>query len=197
MNDETTPEASLSESIERLATPETGMEPVSEPPEHVTEERVAYRNFGGGTSYVGLHEAMRLTGASKSTITRYSTKGKLSFETTEDGRRTYQVVELERVFGKLKAPQPLRNSSQDVHENGLQLEGEGLEPDLEVALLQAEVRRLTEINELLAQNAQEAKQTAAQWQQQAERATLMLTHRPEETPTAEPSKGFWKRIFGS
>lgn len=48
---------------------------------------------------VGVQRATELTGKSKSTIQRAMKNGKLSFDTSDAGRRLIDVSELERVFG--------------------------------------------------------------------------------------------------
>ncbi|MBV9470575.1 MAG: hypothetical protein JOZ57_15150 [Abitibacteriaceae bacterium] len=164
-------------------------EPVQEMPTipAYTNENIA------APAKVGLNEAARLTGASKTTILKYAEESKLSFELNPQGKKVYQVAELERVFGRLKTPTSSEEGQQD-HSEPPEIPPQTA---LEMALLKAEVRRLEDQNHLLAKNAED-------WQQQAERLTLMLTHRPEPEPvpapttqsTPEPPKGFLQRLFG-
>ncbi len=55
---------------------------------------------------VGAQRAAVLTGKSKSTVQRAMNSGKLSFELDQNGRRTIDVSELERVFGIKQKEQP-------------------------------------------------------------------------------------------
>lgn len=61
---------------------------------------------------VGAQRAAVLTGKSKSTVQRAMNSGKLSFELDQNGRRTIDVSELERVFGIKKAEQPAEKETQ-------------------------------------------------------------------------------------
>ena len=49
--------------------------------------------------------AARAAGVHRSTLDRYCKSGKLSFETDEDGNRSFDTSELIRVFGELRDPE--------------------------------------------------------------------------------------------
>ena len=51
---------------------------------------------------VGLNQAARLTGKDASTITRACHTGCLSFAKDENGSWTFEIAELERVYGPLR-----------------------------------------------------------------------------------------------
>ncbi len=158
-------------------------------------------------AFLGLNEAVRLSGVSKPTFLKYVGKGRISPTLNEQGRKVYQVVDIQRVFPNgATATSQLKGKI----DPSLQEETEGLTA-LEAALLKAENERLREKLDaeqekarLLVQIADDAKQNAEKWQQQAERATLMLTHRPEATPVAaqeqpaqpEPKRGLLAALFG-
>lgn len=141
--------------------------------------------FNHGTGKVTFVQALKLITASRATLSRYTNDGKLSFETDENGHKIYQVAELERVFGKLKAPE----TDEEVSENEPSNHEEPAKPDhetvLKLALLEQENQFLRERLEAEAEKAKREAQNAADWKLQAERVTLMLTHRPEPTPIPE------------
>jgi hypothetical protein len=160
--------------------------------------------IGATGAYVGLNEGVRLSGVSKPTFLKYVEKGRFSPIINEQGRKVYQVVDIQRVF-----PAGTKATSQQEGQIDLSLHGEtGGLTAIQAALLKAENERLKEKLEaeqdkarLLVQIADDAKQNAEDWKLQAERATLMLTHRPEVTataeakPTAPAPKKRW-RLFG-
>jgi hypothetical protein len=177
------------------------------------------QNTGATGAYLGLNDAVRLSGVSKPTFLKYVGRGKLSPILNEQGRKLYQVVDIQRVF-----PSGGKATSQVKREvdPSLLANSEGLTA-VDLALLKAENQRLREKLEaeqekarLLVQIADDAKQNAEDWKQQAERVALMLTHRPELVPTPEPEpptpaqpqttpqsqtapepkKGFFGRLFG-
>jgi len=148
---------------------------------------------------VGLNEAARLTGASKTTILKYAEEGKLSFEFNGAQKKVYQVAELQRVFGELK----VQNGAAKEQQDQIEPQEQDTETALKVALLEEKLRHAEELSQLFKQQAERAEREAEKWQQQAERATLMLTHRPEPTPTPEaqtapqePERKSRFRIFG-
>lgn len=137
---------------------------------------------------VGLNEAARLTGASKTTIIKYAEEGKVSFEFNGAGKKVYQVAELQRVFGDLKVPPSSALEQQD--------QIEPVETALKMAVLEEKLRHAEELSGLYMKQAEEAKQNAERWQIQAERATLMLTHRPEPAAAPEPATHPKKKFLG-
>jgi hypothetical protein len=139
-------------------------------------ETYTYRR---GTAFVPLKVALHLTQSSKATFHRYTKSGKLGFETNDDGEKIYQIPELERVFGKLAPMEPEETVSKAEEKNQLEPPPQGDNTALEVAILREKLRHAEEIAHLYQQQAEK-------WQQQAERATLMLSHRPEPMSAAEP-----------
>lgn len=53
---------------------------------------------------VGINEASRLTGKNKATIAQANKAGKLAAVVDDNGRKRYDVSELERVYGTLRSP---------------------------------------------------------------------------------------------
>lgn len=160
--------------------------------------------YRGGTAFVGFTQALKLTGTSRATLHRYTQSGKLSYETNEDGNKIYQVIELERVFGRLKTPETENEVSGEGQRNQLETAGEDYETSLKFAQLEAEKRQLeTELaaerekSRLLEKMAEREREEAEKWHKQADRLSLMLpspTAQPEPAP--EKSGGFFKRLFG-
>lgn len=183
-------------------------EPVNPlPAENTGDLPTLTENKSGATgAFLGLNEAVRLSGVSKPTFLKYVEKGRISAILNEQGRKVYQVVDVQRVFPNGATATSQGNGKVDPSLHG---KIDGLTA-VEATLLKAENERLKEKLEaeqdkgrLLVQIADDAKQNAEKWQQQAERATLMLTHRTEpaaataplqQHPQPEP-RGFFGRLF--
>lgn len=176
---------------------------------------VTTEKLGATGAYVGFNEAVRLSGVSKPTFSKYIEKGKLSPILNEKGRKVYQVVDIQRVFpegGKATGEEKNKvNPSLPVNRGGdtttelIKLQGEK-------AVLEAQLAAERDKSKLLAEIAAKAEHNADNWRIQAERAALMFTPKaetakPETTPqsfidaesqplTPEPKKGFLSRIFG-
>ena len=196
-------ENSILEPKETNENSDLGVEPVPELEEAVSVKRVENYTYRGGTAFVGFTQALKLTGTSRATLHRYTQNGKLSFETDEDGHKIYQVIELERVFGKLKSPETEKPVSNEDERNQLETPDQDPETVLEMALLKAENERLRDKLEAEQQKAQLLAQSADDWKEQCQRMTLMLTHRPEPATAPEPTtapqrRGLLRRIlFGN
>lgn len=116
---------------------------------------------------VGLIEAARITGKDPSTITRAVNNGKLSASQDGDGKRVFNVAELERVFGPLKVNGEAAHGAPalpgtDTHR--LELEA----AEREKALLKEHIR-------LLEAQIEDLKADRAKWQEQAGSITRLLT----------------------
>jgi DNA-binding transcriptional MerR regulator len=215
MNDENQPETSQEATEKPTENNDLSVKPSVEPQEVVSEtEEISSKKptenytYRGGTAFVGFTQALKLTGTSRATLHRYTQNGKLSYETDEDGHKIYQVIELERVFGKLKSPETEEAVSNEGQRNQLETADQDHETTLKVAQLEAEKHQLEiqlaaerEKSRLLEQIADREKEEAEKWHRQAERLSLMLpapatTTAPEPTPEPEKSKGFLRRIFG-
>ena len=170
---------------------EIGVEPVVELQDKVSMKPIENYSYRGGTALVGFTQALKLTGTSRATLHRYTQNGKISFETNADGHKIYQVVELERVFGKLKTEEPEKESSKEQERNQTETVKPDHETTLKIALLEQENRFLKEQNENLQQNTEDLR-----------RAMLMLTHKPKPQAVSQPMqptpppKGFLARLFG-
>ena len=167
-----------------LVDEETNAETAAEVSKKPRESHV----FNHGTGKVTFVQALKLITASRATLSRYTRDGKISFETDANGNKLYQAVELERVFGKLLAP--------ETGETVSEVEGEDHEepqqPDHETALRLA---LLEQENGFLRERAQRAEDEAESWKQQAERATLILTDQRAQ-PATTPKRGIFGAIFG-
>lgn len=126
---------------------------------------------------VGLIEAARITGKDPSTITRAVNNGKLSASQDADGKRVFDVAELERVFGPLKVNGEAAHGAPalpgtDTHR--LELEA----AEREKALLKEHIR-------LLEAQIEDLKADRAKWQEQAGQITRLLT---DERSAAEKAQ---------
>lgn len=126
---------------------------------------------------VGLIEAARITGKDPSTITRAVNNGKLSASQDGDGKRVFDVAELERVFGPLKVNGETTHGAPalpgtDTHR--LELEAS----EREKALLKEHIR-------LLEAQIEDLKADRAKWQEQAGSITRLLTDERSATEKAQ------------
>ncbi len=126
---------------------------------------------------VGLIEAARITGKDPSTITRAVNNGKLSASQDADGKRVFDVAELERVFGPLKV-------------NGEAAHGAPALPGtdthrLELEAAEREKLLLKEHIRLLEAQIEDLKADRAKWQEQAGQITRLLT---DERSAAEKAQ---------
>ena len=175
-----------------LVNEETASETDANSPKKPRESRV----FNHGTGHVTFVQALKLITASRSTLARYANEGKLSFETDPKGNKLFQVTELERVFGKLKSPETDETSPADDEKDQLAPQEQDTETAVKMALLEQEIQFLREKAERAEQMAQDAKISADQWRQQAERATLILTDQRSQPEPQQPKRGILGAIFG-
>lgn len=139
-----------------------------------------------GLQVLTLGQAARLTGTSKTTLTRAIRAGRLSATRRDDGGYEIDPAELCRVYTVTPAtPETVTATGGEVHQATPASDPIVTPCDSEVtarlAALDAEVKGL---RELLA----EVKGSRDDWKAQAERATLALT---DQRP---PS--VWRRLFG-
>jgi excisionase family DNA binding protein len=137
---------------------------------------------------ITLGQAARLTGTSKTTITRAIKAGRLSATRRDDGGYEIDVAELERVY-EIKPVTPATGDAKGdvVHHAtpGAAAPATPTTPDVEmiarVAAMEAELRGLKDM-------VSELRQARDGWQAQAERVTLAL-------PSPE-RHSWWKRLAG-
>lgn len=173
------PETITADTGKPLEISDLSVEPTLEPDETVSKKPRESNVYNHGTGYVTFVQALKLITASRATLSRYTNDGKIPFDTDERGRNIYQVVDLERVFGKLKSPDTDETVSEEEGGEQEKPEQPNHETALKLALLEQENRFLKEQNAELRDNAED-------WKQQAERAMLMLTHRPEPATAVQP-----------
>jgi excisionase family DNA binding protein len=140
-----------------------------------------------GYTMLTLGQAARLTGTSKTTLTRAIKAGRLSAARQEDGSYRIDPAELHRVYEvKPETPATVTATGDVVHRTTPTGEGDATPetPDVtaRMASLDAEVKGL---RELLA----EVKESRDQWRQQAERLALTGPATPARRP-------WWKRLAG-
>lgn len=139
-----------------------------------------------GLQVLTLGQAAKLTGTSKTTLTRAIRAGRLSATRRDDGGYHIDPAELCRVYTVTPAtPETGAATGDVVHRATGESDPTATPRDSEVtarlAALDAEVKGL---RELLA----EVKGSRDSWQAQAERATLALTDQRAVT--------WWRRLFG-
>lgn len=124
---------------------------------------------------VGAQRAAELTGKSKSTIQRAMKQGKISFELDQNGRRTIDVSELERVYG-LQSETKTEEKAEKSAEKALK-EAEQM---LEVERLKMRVKMLeTQLDEAKDQIL-DLKAQRDQWQKQAAQVLITSQHSQEQ-----------------
>ncbi len=126
---------------------------------------------------VGLSEAAKLTGKDPSTITRAVNNGKLSASQDADGKRVFDIAELERAFGPLEV-------------NGEAAHGAAALPGtdthrLELEAAQGREQLLKEHIRLLEAQIDDLKADRARWQEQAGQITRLLTDERSATEKAQ------------
>lgn len=145
----------------------------------------------GYMAKVGLKEAARLTGKNASTITRAAKAGRVSCSQDQLGNRTFEVAELDRVFGL--EPQPSGNArvraDADAPSRTSAHEVRSAPPDpLLTTAHQREVSLLEEHIRLLKNQLDDTQKDRDHWRQQA---TALLTDQRsqkdrEEEGTRDP-----------
>jgi hypothetical protein len=145
-----------------------------------------------------LGQAAKECQVSKSTLSRWIKKGRISAEPQEDGSFLIDASELNRIK-ELQEQAVARNSSGN---SSMQR----MEPPHETSVLQVEIEMLRErLNEKdatireLRQDKERAikdlQKERDEWREQAKRQTLLLTQVQQEQP-AQP-RSFWKRLAGA
>lgn len=125
---------------------------------------------------VGAQRAATLTGKSKSTIQRAMDAGKLSFEVGENGRRTIDVSELERVFGL----------SEETAANDRKKPTSGMAGVAELERAQLRAKSLEDQMFLINQQLEEMKSQRDSWQKQAQQ--LAITHQVTQDQASSAKK---------
>lgn len=139
----------------------------------------------GYMAKVGLKEAARLTGKNASTITRAAKAGRISCSQDQHGNRTFEVAELDRVFGL--EPQPSGNArvrtDADAPSRTSAHEVRSAPPDpVLITAHQREVSLLEEHVRLLKNQLEDTQKDRDHWRQQA---TALLTDQRSKTDKEE------------
>ncbi len=139
----------------------------------------------GYMAKVGLKEAARLTGKNASTITRAAKAGRISCSQDQHGNRTFEVAELDRVFGL--EPQPSGNArvrtDADAPPRTSAHEVRNAPPDpVLITAHQREVSLLEEHVRLLKNQLEDTQKDRDHWRQQA---TALLTDQRSKTDNGE------------
>lgn len=137
---------------------------------------------------VGLTEAAALIGKAPSTITRAVKAGRLSATQDAQGRTVYDVAELERVYGPLKAPDVARNDAHALQGNAAQLDAQRAQ-EAEKAALERLITHLEASNRDLTA---ERDRLLGIIEEQAQQVRLLTDQRQKEptpVPPAEVEEG--------
>lgn len=125
---------------------------------------------------VGVKRATELTGVSKSTIQRDMKKGKVSF-TTENGRKTIDVSELERVYGFNNGSM---GSSETLEAKSYEVELEKAKQTLELDRLEMKIKMLESQLDAAHEQIDDIKAQRDSWQQQANLTALTYQKSQEQ-----------------
>jgi hypothetical protein len=116
--------------------------------------------------------------------------GRLPFNKDETGQRTFEMAELERVFGKLRSPEEQKPEGQGDETPAAVIEAIKRAHLAEVSGLQREIRRLEDLVDVL-------KSQCGQWQGQANQINHLLTDQREqavkEAERTERLEGIYRR----
>jgi hypothetical protein len=141
---------------------------------------------------IGINEAARLTGKSKSVIWNKTKAGTLSSVSDGDGKKKYQVSELERVFGTLSTPEPRTERTGGVS-NQTEPTERTEELRLKLAEAQKEVEFLRERVKDKDERIEELRQDRDRWHSEFQ-SMKALPAPAASSPPAKP--GFWARLTG-
>ena len=137
---------------------------------------------------ITLTEAVKITGKSKSTLTRAIASGKLSASRSED-EKTYMVdeSELARVFPFVSVNHGSPDGSPPV------TNPESLPVELELALVKTQIAEIKQMHrrevDRMESQIDDLKQERDDWKTQASNQTLLLRH--EQERQVEPPKRFF------
>jgi hypothetical protein len=137
---------------------------------------------------VGINEAARLTGKSKSVIWNKTKSGVLSAVADGQGKKKYQLAELERVFGQLTVSEP-RTEPEEGSKNQSEPQSETAELRLKLALAEQELRHKDEIIRRIEEHKTDIESERDHLRQ--ENATLKML------PAPAPKPNFWQRLTGA
>lgn len=137
---------------------------------------------------ITISEAARRVGIARSTLLRHIKNGKVSKVIGKDGKPSLDTSELLRVYGYLKVSDT-DDTSATLHQNHSMLHLDTgdryTEKDIEIAILQAELKAALE-------RADEFKEERDEWRGVAKKGQALLT----DAGQGVPRQGLWKRIFG-
>jgi excisionase family DNA binding protein len=143
-----------------------------------------------------LGQAARLTGTSKTTLTRAIKAGRLSATRRDDGGYQIDPAELARVFDVATAtPETGTATGNVVHQAT-----PGATPATPAAdTLQAELAGVRQLLKYLEAQVDDLRHDRDGWRQQAEAAQRLLTHSQAAVPSpvaAAPARAWWQRLAG-
>ena len=140
---------------------------------------------------IGINEAAKLTGKSKSVIWSKTKSGVLSSVFDGGGKKKYQISELERVFGTLITPEPrteLENSSSNQSEPMKRTE------ELHIKLAEAlkEIEFLREKVRDKDERIDDLRQDRDRWHSEFQ-SIKALPAPTSNSSTSQKKRGFWSR----
>lgn len=116
---------------------------------------------------VGLSKAAKLTGKDPSTLTRAVQSGKLSCHVDSESSRTFDIAELERVYGPLKHQDENSANAEIVQSTNTHAQMEELR-EREFLAIKEQIR-------LLERQLEDVRSDRDKWQAQAAQITRLLT----------------------
>jgi predicted site-specific integrase-resolvase len=139
-------------------------------------------------------EATKLTSLARSTIYKDMNEGRLSYSLNKRGKRTLEVIELERVYGNLNLENKEENTVntggnlQDT--NGLIYQASLLR---EIEILKEQISQINSSNitthEILQNQIKDLKNEREKWQELSHKMTFLLEGQVKQT------KGFFSKFF--
>ena len=131
--------------------------------------------------------AAKMAGVSRPTIDKKIRSGLLSAEKKEDGTTVIDVAELERVFGKLVAPDAPQPARKGLHSDTSQVTSI-LQSQIELLQRELDVKR------------QEQEREREEYRREKDRLFGIIEKQTLLLPAPkkpEPKKTFWQRLFSS
>ena len=154
-------------------------------------------------AYVGINEAARLVSKGKTQIYRDIEAGKLSWHIEDDGKKTLQIADLDRVY-KLKSQRDTGNDTLDQNhllpQNGsTDTTPQSTETAIKIAVLEAELKAKDAALKRMEDEVKDLRQNRDKQLETIQRLTMILPVSPmpsaEIAQQAAPRKPYWK-IFG-
>jgi len=167
-----------------------------------TEENTVFGTIGTGVEnpgtvfdrIVGINDAIVISRAGKSQISRDSKSGRLPYTLNDKGHKQYSVKDLYTLYG-------FRNQSNNKSsgtEEPVKKDSGTLEPLFELAVIREQLKAKNEALRKSEEEIRDLRQTRDRLIEQNNRLTLLLPapkNDSQESPANYQPKSFWKRLF--